>query len=37
MIRRFSLLLSNYGDIEKHAILQGIKIVQAASAIKYLC
>ena len=29
-------LLSNYGGIEKHTILQGIKIIQATSVIDYL-
>ena len=29
-------LLSNYGGIEKHAILQGIKIIQAIRVINYL-
>ena len=29
-------LLNNYGDAEKHAILQGIKIIQATSVINYL-
>ena len=33
-IRRFRLL-SSYGDIEKHAVLQVIKIIQAASVINY--
>ena len=34
-IRSF-LLLSNYGDIEKYAISQGIKIIQATSVINNL-
>ena len=30
-----SVLLSNYGDIEKYSILQGIEIIQAISIIRY--
>ena len=29
-------LLRNYGDIENHTILQGIKIIQATSVMNYL-
>ena len=34
-IGRFSLI-SNYGDIEEHSILQGIKIIKATSVINHL-
>ena len=32
----YKFLLSSYGDIEQQEVLEGFKIIQATSEIKYL-